>query len=313
MKCASGHENPEGQSFCGTCGVPLRVGPAPDSPPLSSGDERGDQPRAGATDAPAGPGSIPPWSAPPEATPYDTAPTPGPTFLPGPPAGAGPAGPPTNPAWGADLPPAPPPARSRKPAALALGAVVAVIVVIGGFIAFSMGRPSTEDKYLDALTEAKQRTEFPTDAAAVLHAKTECEKFERSGDPRGGKAEKIGVSYYCPKWEKDFKLLETRTITGTFSLFDTDLYGDDGDSCEGEGGYGDLNASTQVVLTDGEGKQLARTDLGPGTLDTYTCEFEFEFEATEGEDSYLVEVGDRGAISHTWSELKDGPALSIGS
>lgn len=215
--------------------------------------------------------------------------------------------------WGTDSSPVPPTRRNRKPVIFALVAIVAIAVVAGGFVAYSMGKASTDDKYLDALTEAKQRTEFPTDAAAVLHAKSECEKFDRSGDPRGGQAEKIGVSYYCPKWEKDFKLLETRTISGTFSLFDTDLYGDDGDPCEGEGGYGDLNASTQVIVSNGEGDQLARTELGPGTLDTYTCEFEFEFEATEGEDSYLVEVGDRGTVSHTWTELKGGPALSIGT
>lgn len=294
MQCASGHENPVGQAFCGTCGVPLShdahpVGSQPVDPPMASPPAADSNVSEGVPRVfPAGP----PTSAPPGSPE-------GSDFLPGgyrytatsevPSGGSAP--------------------NSRRLVAV-LAAGVAVLAV--GVYLLTRSTDSHDDRYLQALTAAKVRSSFPTDSAAILKAKSVCEEFDRTGDPRGGQAEKIGVQFYCPKWSKDFKILETATITGTFAIYDSDYYLDDGDPCEGEGGYGDLNSSTQVVLKNGDGDQLARTDLDSGEYRDYTCEFTYEFKVTEGEDTYLLSVGDRGESSYEWTELKDGPALTIG-
>lgn len=77
-----------------------------------------------------------------------------------------------------------------------------------------------------------------------------------------------------------FQVLETTTISGTFDVVDSDelyAYESDGSYCEGEGGYGDINGSTQVVVTNGDGDSITRTELGAGTVDGVSCHFEFSF------------------------------------
>ncbi|NJD28158.1 MAG: zinc-ribbon domain-containing protein, partial [Chloroflexi bacterium] len=53
------------------------------------------------------------------------------------------------------------------------------------------------------------------------------------------------------------------TITGTFDLIDTSGISSGisflGGTCEGDGGYGDISAGTNVSLKDGDGKLLAST------------------------------------------------------
>jgi hypothetical protein len=199
----------------------------------------------------------------------------------------------------------------RRPARLWLFAIPAVlllaVVAVVGFLVLG-GSQSKDDKYLSALRDAGRRTEFPTDRAAVIQAQAACERFERTGDPKGGPAAKIAVDIYCPQWADDFKLLRTITVQGTFTVDDFDEYYslDDGDSCEGEGGYGDMNSSTTVLVTNGDGDVLTRGQLGPGEVSTSTCEFAIEFEVTEGEKQYVVAVGDRGESTYTFEELKNG-------
>lgn len=175
-------------------------------------------------------------------------------------------------------------------------------------------RPSVEAKYLAALADSGALSDFQTERAAVLHAQATCEEFDTTGEPKGGRAEELATEYYCEQWADDFRRLETATIHGKFSIRDIDEYilMDDGDPCEGEGGYGDINASTQVVVTNGEGDNLARTSLGQGRISSFRCVYDFEFEATEGEDMYVVAVGRRGETDYTFDELKMGPDLSLG-
>jgi hypothetical protein len=190
--------------------------------------------------------------------------------------------------------------------------VLAAIVAAGAW--WTLLRPSTEDQYIEALEEAGVRSEFQTDRAAVLRAQALCEEFDASGEPKGGAVENAAVEFYCPQWLDGFQVLETTTITGTFEVIDSDeyRYESDGSYCEGEGGYGDINASTQVVVTNGDGDSITRTELGPGVVDGLSCKYEFSFEVTEGEDMYVVAVGDRGETTYTFDELKEGPALSLG-
>ena len=68
-----------------------------------------------------------------------------------------------------------------------------------------------------------------------------------------------------------------------------------------------------VIVTNTVGDVLNRTDLGSGSVDDSTCLFEFEFEITEGEDDYIVAVGDRGETSNTFEELDSlGVNLTLG-
>jgi len=250
MRCANGHDNPEGNQFCGTCGAPV-------APPASA---------AVAPDEPA----------------------------PAPP---------------------PPPAKRRRGRKLVFALLALVVLAAGGAAAYAVAnRESDEDRYLAALAEVPE-AEFPTPRAAVLHAESTCEAFESTGDPKGGPVEQVAVEHYCPDWAEDFRLLETVEVEGTFTVDDFDEYYlmDAGDPCSGDGGYGDINSSTRVLVTNAAGDTLARTSLGVGeATGRGECRFTFRFEATEGEDMYIVAVGDRGEQDYSFDELKDGPALYLG-
>ena len=157
-------------------------------------------------------------------------------------------------------------------------------------------------------------SEFQTDRAAVLRAESICEEFDSSGEPKGGVVEHAAAEYYCSQWLDGFKLLETTTISGTFAVIDFDEYysSDDGDSCQGEGGYGDINSSTQVILSNGTGDIITRSNLGPGEVQDSICTYSFELEVTEGEESYVLAVGDRGESTYSFEDLKSGVELSLG-
>lgn len=201
--------------------------------------------------------------------------------------------------------------RRRWPMVLGAFAVLAVGAAAGWALLL---RPSTQDQYLEALDEAGVRSEFQTDRAATLRAESVCEEFDSSGEPRGGVIEHAAAEHYCPEWMDGFQLLETTTITGTFAVLDSDeyRYADDGDFCEGEGGYGDINSSTQVVLSNSTGDIITRSNLGPGLIDSRMCVYSFELEVTEGEDSYVLAVGDRGESTYSFDDLKSGVDLSLG-
>lgn len=205
---------------------------------------------------------------------------------------------------------------SAKQLALLGGAAIVVLAVAAGvFILVKPGEASASEQYVDAIKEAGLGGEFASDRAAVIQGEAFCEDANTTGEPKGGEAEQIAVEHLCPEWEEDFRLLSTITVDGSFEVIDFDEYylSDDGDSCEGEGGYGDINASTAVIVTNTAGDVLDRTDLGPGSVEDSSCVFEFEFEVTEGEDDYIVAVGDRGETSNTFEELDSvGVQLSLG-
>lgn len=158
--------------------------------------------------------------------------------------------------------------------------------------------------------------EFSADRAALANASRICADLDGGAKPQGSEGDKIGVQYYCSEYLKVFRVLRTMFVSGTFTIFDSDSAGSGENSfCEGDGGYGDLNSSTAVVVTNNSGEVLARTELGNGVGDGfYLCEFSFKMELTEGEDAYIVAIGDRGEFSYSWAEISapGAIALSIG-
>ncbi len=114
-----------------------------------------------------------------------------------------------------------------------------------------------------------------------------------------------------------------QTVEGTFTIqkgsYSSPNFSGGAFGCEGDGGYGDLNSSTQVVVKDDNGDEVARTELGTGkdTSDELFggCEFNFEFDVSKGPEYFVVSVGRRGESKYTYDELAEPEAiqLTIGS
>lgn len=279
--CENGHEVPEGNAFCGMCGSAVTAAPATPPPPVAPVAGHGDS-ATGTVTGPPVTGGVPGFGA--DASPGTA---------------DGAAG---NVAGRK-------PRRKLVPVTVAFLAVGAVAVA-----ALLVNRSSREDDYLAALADAGLSGEFSTERAAVRSAERLCEDIDDGADPAGSDADRIGVDHYCPSFSDDFDVLDVAMIDGTFTIIDGDSAGAIGSSCSGAGGYGDVNSSTQVVVRNDAGDVLARTELGSGTSKSpVTCVFSFDFEITEGEENYVVAVGDRGEVSYTFAALRDdGIDLSLG-
>jgi hypothetical protein len=199
-------------------------------------------------------------------------------------------------------------------------AALAVAGLVGGGLGAGalMGGTSKDAKYMKTLTSGGLAAQFSSQANAVAHAHEVCKQLNDGGKQQGLPADKVAVDTYCSKFASGFKVLATAHITGTFTLVDTSLYSSGisaiGGTCMGDGGYGDINSSTEVIVKNDAGTVLARTPLGVGTGDVTRCTFSFGFDVTEGEDNYVVSVSHRGETSFTFDELKNnGIALSLGS
>ena len=172
-----------------------------------------------------------------------------------------------------------------------------------------------EDAYLAELEDANVADEFAADRAALAAAERTCEELDQGASPQGSEAQRIAVDWFCPDYADSFSVLDVIAVSGTFELFDEDETFRS--SCSGEGGYGDINSSTAVILRDREGSELSRAELGFGDGNGKTCEFSFRLQGiTEGSpgDVYVLEVGDRGEISYSFAELRvpGAVALTIG-
>lgn len=189
--------------------------------------------------------------------------------------------------------------------ALLAGGAVGLVTVVGG--------EDSEDAYLAALDSADLNS-WSTERAAVNAGYAVCEQLDQGGPTRGSDADLTAVQHLCPDYEDAFRVLERAEIEGTFTVFDSDEWGldDEGDACFPAGGYGDINASTQVVVRNSAGDELARTSLGSGQIGLLQgCEFSFTLSLTEGEQVYITEVGDRGEISYTWDEVSQPGAIAL--
>lgn len=139
---------------------------------------------------------------------------------------------------------------------------------------------------------------------------------------QGPEEDALAVAVYCPEYVDGFKTLQPIEVEGTFTLLDLDpsiyytsISGGKKD-CHGSNGYDDIGRATEVLITSGTGDLLTKTSLGKGTgLPPVMCEFTFDFEVMDGEQSgYIVSIGRRGEFRFTAAELKlpDAIDLSLG-
>jgi hypothetical protein len=161
---------------------------------------------------------------------------------------------------------------------------------------------------------------FSSELDAVNKAKAVCANLDSGGEQEGPIVEFIAVSVYCDKYENGFRTLKELKVKATFTITEDDPFDswfpsiskyNDG-SCAGQYGYRDISSSTVVSVTNEEGVELATTSLGEGKGTYYKCVFSYSFTLLEGEKYYEVEVGDRGALRFTESELKIPGALNSG-
>jgi len=198
--------------------------------------------------------------------------------------------------------------RGRRGLAL-LGAALIVAGVGSGSW---MLRPDVDERYLAALEDAGLRDEFSTQRAAVVNAEKVCDRLDDGAEAEGSRADRIGVEHYCPEYADDFRVLRTIEVTGRFTVFDYDSFGhlSEGDECfSGDGGYGDITTTTPVLLTNIQGDVLHRTELGVGVAAAGSCTYEFTLPVTEGEDGYVVAIGDRGESTYTFEEIQTASSL----
>lgn len=203
-----------------------------------------------------------------------------------------------------------------------IGGIVLVLAAIGAYAGVLLSRQpheSVDDKYLAALGASGLAGKFASNANAIAHAKQTCRTLEDGGPQQGLPVDKVAVDAYCPKFSEGFHVLETVTVSGTFTLIDSSpstyfpSITSYGSSCSGSDGYSDVKAGTQVVVKNGKGEILATTTLGPGTGNGYQCTFPVSFDITEGQDRYMVSTGRRGEMSFTFAELKNnGLVLTLG-
>jgi len=204
--------------------------------------------------------------------------------------------------------------RSPTRAPLHLSIALVLLIVVAG----CAGEPSVDERYMSALEDSGLSEVFVGEAKALDNASELCNAINSGEQAQGSEADKIGVEYYCHEYADAFEVLRVVDVSGSFTLFDAGDYGglSDGASCEGEGGYGDINRSTAVVLLDTNGAQLARTTLGNGQVAGFSCVFEFTLsDVSEGvdNDSYLLSVGNRGEMEYSFLDLwLFGPDLSMG-
>ena len=207
------------------------------------------------------------------------------------------------------------PRRSRRKLAAILGVAVVALAAIAGVAYLMLLAP--DKSYLQALRSAGFGGVYPSEASAIAYAKSLCSDLQNGSPPEGQPVDLVAVDAYCPQFSPGFHVLETRDITGRFTLIDTGVYSsgittfDSG--CSGSGGYSDIGPGTTVVVKNDLGNSLASTTLGAGSGNSVVCEFEFGFTVTEGEDDYIVSVSHRGESHHTWTQLTtDGVGLTLG-
>lgn len=118
---------------------------------------------------------------------------------------------------------------------------------------------------------------------------------------------------------------ETHDISGRFVLDDSSSYYTSGirtigsSGCEGTNGYDDINDSTQVTISDSKGRTLAVTELenghtaGSGSLYVSECFWDWSADNVPDSDFYVVEVGHRGKLTFSKSDMESHDWLVLSS
>jgi hypothetical protein len=110
---------------------------------------------------------------------------------------------------------------------------------------------------------------------------------------------------------------DTVTTSGTFTIQGThdEIFTAPNGTCTGTGGYGDINSSTQAVLRNKAGDELARASLGEGRkIDLVHCQFTFQLHTVpdrQNGDEYLLSVSHRGEESYTWDQLNTPGMIAL--
>ncbi|MFD7445821.1 hypothetical protein [Streptomyces sp. NPDC059909] len=107
---------------------------------------------------------------------------------------------------------------------------------------------------------------------------------------------------------------DTFTTTGGIFLMDPDGFTNDSGSCTGDDGYDDLDAGTEVTISDASGTVVAADSLTTGEVVGTTCLFKFTVHGIPaGSKLYRVEVSHRGDLTKTEAELRKGDiAFTLG-
>lgn len=104
----------------------------------------------------------------------------------------------------------------------------------------------------------------------------------------------------------------TIPVSGSILLSSASCVTDNGDgTCAGSGGYSDISAGVQVVITDNLGKTVAISSLEAGTGSSGTCTFAFHASVPARVGSYGVAVSHRGTIEYDEKRIAS-PALTLG-
>ena len=107
--------------------------------------------------------------------------------------------------------------------------------------------------------------------------------------------------------------VESYTIDGELTLhggYYGMYFSDEDESCSGKGGYGDIDAGAQVLVSDGGGNALATGELDAGEAgDTsggfnVECNFSFTVPNVPKADFYSIEVWRRGDLTYSYDDLK---------
>ncbi|KAZ10283.1 membrane protein [Mycobacterium tuberculosis M1374] len=143
----------------------------------------------------------------------------------------------------------------------ALAGVVAFLGLVGagvvGTLFLNRDRESIDDKYLAALRRSGLTGEFNSDANAIARGKQVCRQLQDGGEQQGMPVDQVAVQYYCPQFSDGFHILETITVTGSFTLKDEspNVYAPaitvSGSGCSGSAGYADIDRGTQVTVKNG--------------------------------------------------------------
>lgn len=101
----------------------------------------------------------------------------------------------------------------------------------------------------------------------------------------------------------------TRTLNGRVTLQSKDIvYGqfEGRPACTGGGGYADIIGGETVVVRDGSGKELARTELqlGQPNQAANECVFPFVVESLPEASQYALVIGNREPVPYTLDELR---------
>jgi hypothetical protein len=89
-------------------------------------------------------------------------------------------------------------------------------------------------------------------------------------------------------------------LGGTFSGFSAD----EGDACNGAGGYSDIRPGAQVTVRDGTGATVAVSSLGGGARRSASCIFTFVVPDVPRVDFYSVEVSHRGQVQFSFDDME---------